>query len=187
MIFSPKPIERYIAALRSTVQGSVLKNGIKRHNRQRLKKIIAVEALTLRRELDSVNITGFADSLLGAAQIVAMQKGKGFKVRLSGNGNYKVNRRLLTALMLELVYCNANAIGIESGAPRTVIRAAGLSDTGMVLKLARAMGGGYMLEKQSGNIIIRIPTPKTEIIPEKTENEWYYLLDEFSPVNIWLK
>lgn len=187
MIFSPKPFERYIAALRSSVQHSVLKNGTNNRHAETLKKINIAEALTYKDQLSAINITEFADSLLGTAQILFMQKGKKLKVTLCGSGVYSVNKRLLTALILELAYCDAANISVTSGEPRTVITAGSLSQIGAVPKLAKAMNADYLFEKKSGKIIIRIPTAETELKPVKTENEWYYLLDEFSPVNIWLK
>lgn len=187
MMFSPNQVQRYTSALRLYIQHSILRRGINASHTAQLKKITLAEALASKAEFSPVNINELSDSLLGTAQILLMQRSESLKVILKGGGVFLINRQLYTALILELVVCGSDRIMIDSRSPYTVIKARGLYKYGNLPKLIKAMSGDYLAETKNGAVIIRFPSTETSLKPKKAENEWYYLLDSFSPVNLWLK
>ena len=179
MIFFPNRVQRYTSALRLYIQHSVLQKGLSRSHTAQLKKITLAEALASKNEL--------SDSLLGTAQILMLKNAEPLKVELDGGGVFLINKQLYTALVLELVDCGCEKLAVISRSPNTVIKARRLCKYGNLPKIVKAMSGDLMVETKSGAAIIRFPSPSTTLKAKKTENEWYYLLDSFSPVNIWLK
>ena len=187
MIFFPNRVQRYTSALRLYIQHSVLQKGLDRSHTAQLKKITLAEALASKNEISPVNINELSDSLLGTAQILMLKNGEPLKVELDGGGVFLINKQLYTALVLELVACGCEKITVISRSPNTVVKARRLCKYGNLPKIIKAMSGDLMVETKSGAAIIRLPSPSTTLKAKKTENEWYYLLDSFSPVNIWLK
>lgn len=187
MIFFPNRVQRYTSALRLYIQRSVLRKGISRSNTAQLKKITLAEALASKSEISPVNINELSDSLLGTAQILMLKKAEPLKADFEGGGVFLINRQLYTALILELVACGCEKITVASRSPYTVIKAKYLKKYGNLPKIIKAMSGSFLTETKCGNAIIKFPSPATALKAKKTENEWYYLLDSFSPVNLWLK
>lgn len=187
MIYLPKAFERYLSALRLYVQMSVLNGGGVKELSQ-LKKISLAEAFYYKNERSPIDIIKLANSLLGAAVIILMQRGAQLSVFFSGSGAYLINRRLYIALLSEL------AVKTKSGGKITVfaenkniiIKAARLEPSEVLPRLIKAMKGFYLFERVSDTLLIIIPAEKTGLAAETVENEWCYILDRFSPVNIWL-
>ena len=187
MIYLPKAFERYLSALRLYVQMSVLNGGGVKPLLQ-LKKINIAEALYFKEERSPEYIVKLSNSLLGAAVILLMQKGIKLSVFFSGGGVYLINRRLYTALLSELVsLCKDGCvISLFSEPKRIIIKAAGVRISDTLTRLIKAMNGFFLFEMTDEGLITVIPSEKTNRKPEKVENEWCYILDRFSPVNIWL-
>lgn len=185
MIFLPKAFERYASALRLSVQLSVLRGGNDARHLRRLKKICFAEALYRRDERSPEDIRRLSDSVLGAALIILMGRGGLPAVELSGGGTYLVNRRLYVALLTELAAKSRN-IRVNAGEKGVIITAVGFYGSAALAKMVRAMGGVILRERNADRSVIFIPAEKTRIKADRVENEWCYLLDPFSPVNIWL-
>ncbi len=188
MIYLPKAFERYISALRLYVQMSVLRGGSSLKHLRQLKKISVAEALYLKDERSPVDIISLSNSLLGSAVIILLQRGIRLSVSLSGDGVYAVNRRLYTALLHELATGfteNGCKISIKAEKNRFIIKAGGCRELGLLARLIKSMNGFFLYERVKNTVIISIPAEKTQLKAEPVENEWCYLLDRFSPVNIW--
>lgn len=189
MIYLPKAFERYISSLRLYVQMSVLRGGSNVKRLSQLKKIGLAEAFYLKEERSALDIIKLSNSVLGAAMIILLQRGIKISVILSGNGVYLLNRRLYTALLTELAggfEAGENKIFIGIKNSRLTIKADGCRRSGLLCRLIRLLGGIYFSENAGKKLIISIPLKKTQMEPEAVENEWCYIIDRFSPVNIWL-
>ena len=187
MIYLPKAFERYLSALRLYVQMSVLNGGGVKELSQ-LKKISLAEAFYYKNERSPIDIIKLANSLLGAAVIILMQRGAQLSVFFSGSGVYLINRRLYIALLSELAVKTKNSgkITVFAENKNIIIKAARLEPSEVLPRLIKAMKGFYLFERVSDTLLIIIPAEKTGLAAETVENEWCYILDRFSPVNIWL-
>lgn len=189
MIFLPKSFERYAASLRLYLQISVLRDGEKSKHLKMLKRINRAEALYYKAESSPVDIIKLANSLLGAAIIVMLQRGKRLAASFSGKGVYLINKKLYTALLMELASLNSGNMEISITAEncRAVIKAYGTQSLGKLAIIIKAMKGTYFRHSNGNKLIINIPCEKTELDPQPVENEWCYILDRFSPVNVYLE
>lgn len=188
MIYLPKPHERYLAALRLYIQKSVLRGGNTEKRLLQLKKIMLCEAILSKGDKEPLNIQKYSDSLLGAAVIILLQRGKRLSVRLSGSGAFLINRRLFTSLLLTAAdNCGKSGdIFISAAEKRIVIKFKGISISGIYKTLADALSGTLLKTVRGDRAIIALPAEKTSEKPRGFQNEWSQLLDRFSPVNVFL-
>lgn len=188
MIFLPKAFERYLSALRLYVQMSVLRGGDGAKHLAQLKKISLAEALYFKEERSPVDIIKLSNSLIGAAVIILLQRGKELSLTLSGGGVYLINRRLFSLLLSELAANSKNGckISVIAEGKGVIIKAANIKRSEVLARLIKAMDGFFLYERVKNNLLIFIPSEKTRLPSQKIENEWCYILDRFSPVNIWL-
>lgn len=188
MIYLPKPHERYLAAMRLYIQKSVLRGGNTEKRLLQLKKIMLCEAILSKGDKEPLNIQKYSDSLLGAAVIILLQRGKRLSVRLSGSGAFLINRRLFTSLLLTAAdNCGKSGdIFILAEEKRIVIKFKGISISGIYKTLADALGGTLLKTVRGDRAIIALPAEKTSEKPRGFQNEWSQLLDRFSPVNVFL-
>lgn len=187
MIYLPKAFERYLSALRLYVQMSVLKGGGTKQLLQ-LKKISLAEAFYFKKERSPVDVIKLSDSLLGAAVIILLQRGIRLSAFFSGGGVFLINRRLYTALLSELISLSNDGckIAISAEQSNLIIKAANICFSNTMERLVKAMKGFFLIERTNNTLLIVIPTEKTCLRSETVENEWCYILDRFSPINIWL-
>lgn len=187
MIYLPRAFERYLSALRLYVQMSVLKGGGVKQLSQ-LKMISLAEAFYYKNERSPIDILKFSNSLLGAAIIILMQRGVRLSAVFSGGGVCLISRRLYAALLSELIWLSTDGCKIKVSAEqkKIIIRAEGVRRSDILPRLISAMKGFCLFERVSDTLLIVIPTEKTCLKAETVENEWCYILDRFSPVNIWL-
>ena len=188
MIFLPNAFERYFSALRLYVQISVLRGGTSRKRLAQLKKISLAEAFYYRNSVCALDINEFCGSLLGAAVIIMLQKNVKTSVSFSGGGVFLLNRKILTAVLMELVsnYSGKhNNILILSKAGSVSIKSDGFTLSATLERLVKAAGGFCLKENKKKRSVIVLPAKKTAETPECVENEWCQILDRFSPVNIW--
>lgn len=188
MIFLPKAFERYLSALRLYVQMSVLRGGEGAKHLAQLRKISLAEAFYFSEERSPIDIIKLSNSLLGAAVIILLQRGKGLSLKLSGGGVYLINRRLFSLLLSELAAKAENGcnISVSTEGKGIIIKAAQTQRSDILVRLIKAMNGFFLYERVKNNLLIFIPSKKTRLPSQKIENEWCYILDRFSPVNIWL-
>ncbi|MFQ8952895.1 MAG: hypothetical protein ACLR56_07760 [Oscillospiraceae bacterium] len=87
MIYLSKLRERYLAALRLHIQRNSARA---EHGKAAFtaQKIMLCEAMSSEGENSPLDILKYADSLLGAAIIILLQRGKRLSVGLSGGGTF---------------------------------------------------------------------------------------------------
>ena len=187
MIYLPKTFERYLSALRLYVQMSVLKDsGVKQLSQ--LKLINLAEAFYYKKEKTPTDIIKLSNSLLGAAVIMLMQRGIRLFTSFSGDGVQLISKRLYTAFLSELIYLShdGSEIKVSTEYGNVIIKATGVGTSDILLRLINALEGFFLFERVSDKWLIAIPTEPTELKADAVENEWCYILDRFSPINIWL-
>ena len=187
MIYLPKTFERYLSALRLYVQMSVLKDsGVKQLSQ--LKLINLAEAFYYKKEKTPTDIIKLSNSLLGAAVIMLMQRGIRLFTSFSGDGVQLISKRLYTAFLSELIYLShdGSEIKVSTEYGNVIIKATGVGTSDILLRLINALEGFFLFERVSGKWLIAIPTEPPELTADAVENEWCYILDRFSPINIWL-
>ena len=188
MIFLPNAFERYFSALRLYVQISVLRGGTSRKRLNQLKKISLAEAFYYRDSVCALDINEFCGSLLGAAVIIMLQKNVKTSVSFSGGGVFLLNRKIFTALLMELASNYAgenNKILVLSKAGTVSVVSEGFTVSATLERLVKAAGGFCLKENKKKRSVIVLPAKRTAEAPECVENEWCQILDRFSPVNIW--
>lgn len=188
MIYLPKPRERYLAALRLHIQRGVLSGRNTEKLLLQLKKIMLCEAMSQEGENAPLDILKYADSLLGAAIIILLQRGKRLSVGLSGDGAFLINRKALTALLLlSADNCTADGSILISADKNTInIRLAGIGLYNTQKLLIKRLGGTFYKAVCEDKAIITLPAEGTDEKPEVLQNEWELLSDKFSAVNIFL-
>lgn len=187
MMFLPKAYERYLSALRLHLQKSILHGGITEKKLHGLKGIILCEAF-MPRFAEPVDVIPFADSLLGAAVMALLKKGKQLRVELSGGGVLLVNRRLFTALLLlSAENCPENGkITVCASNTEITVALHGIHPSPVLKRSVCLLHGKLLTSAGEEKTLISVPAvgADTPIAPDV--NEWDYLLDRFSPVNVFL-
>ena len=188
MIYLPRPRERYLAALRLHIQRGVLSGRNTEKLLLQLKKIMLCEAMSPEGENSPLDILKYADSLLGAAIIILLQRGKRLSVGLSGGGAFLINRNALTALLLlSADNCTADGSILISADKNTInIRLAGIGLYNTQKLLIKRLGGTFYKAVCEDKAMITLPAEETDEKPEALQNEWELLSDKFSAVNIFL-
>ena len=188
MIYLPKPRERYLAALRLHIQRGILNGRNTEKLLLQLKKIMLCEAMSSEGENSPLDILKYADSLLGAAIIILLQRGKRLSVGLSGGGAFLINRKALTALLLlSADNCTEDGSILISADKNTVnIHLAGIVLYNTQKLLIRRLGGTFYKAVCEDKAIITLPAEGTDEKPTALQNEWELLSDKFSAVNIFL-
>ena len=188
MIYLPKPRERYLATLRLHIQRGILNGRNTEKLLLQLKKIMLCEAMSSEGENSPLDILKYADSLLGAAIIILLQRGKRLSVGLSGGGAFLINRKALTALLLlSADNCTEDGSILISADKNTVnIHLAGIALYNTQKLLIRRLGGTFYKAVCEDKAIITLPAEGTDEKPTALQNEWELLSDKFSAVNIFL-
>lgn len=187
MIFLPKPQERYLAALRLHLQNAAIESGPTAEILHRLKAVMLCEAL-ISSEAEPLEILPFADTLLGAAVIVLLKRKRQLSVRLAGGGGALVNRRLLTALLLlSAAECGENGeITVTAGEKQISVELCKIGQSPALKSVTAALHGTLLSLSGESRAIISVPVRKAEGAVTAVKEEWEYLLDGFSPVNVFL-
>ena len=185
MHFLPKKEERYFAALRLTVQKSVLKHGMTDQNIRRLKKIYLAEAV-FQTQTEPVDLAAFSDALLGSSLLLLLQRGVRLALSFRLSGVFAVYRRAYAALLILLAKnaCDGCEIRIQNTDASLKIDASAIKPFEELQTLVGKLGGYFLKASGKGGAVIFLPVTATEETPRKDENEWYYITDCFSPVNI---
>ena len=188
MIYLSKLRERYLAALRLHIQRGILRGRNTEKLLLQLKKIMLCEAMSSEGENSPLDILKYADSLLGAAIIILLQRGKRLSVGLSGGGVFLINRKALTALLLlSADNCTEDGSILISADKNTVtIHLAGIVLYNTQKLLIRRLGGTFYKVVCEDKAIITSPAEETDEKPTALQNEWELLSDKFSAVNIFL-
>lgn len=185
MHFLPKKEERYFAALRLVVQKSVLKHGMNGPNIRRLKKIYLAEAVFQSRT-EPVDLAAFSDALLGSSLLLLLQQGVHLALSFGLSGVFALYRRAYADLLILLAKnaCDGCEIHIQNTDAHIKIEASEIGSFPELCFLVKKLGGYYLKTAGAGSAVIFLPVTATKEKPLQQENEWYYITDRFSPVNI---
>lgn len=178
MIILPNNLERYISALRIYISISILKEGLKPKHLENLRKLYTIEAVLNKNFSSAVNISDFCLNLLQAVKDIKPS----FNFKIKSDGNYYINKKLFTVLLLTLCKEVEN-IKIETTKSHILITVP--SKTKSSLFCLKKLKGYFLCEIKSNRFLFLIPCQKTSEKPKKTETEWEYLFDQFSPLNIF--
>lgn len=190
MLFMPKSFERYTASLRFYIHLSIARNGITDKHLEMLKKIHLAQSVYSANEMQPIDVISFSNALLGAAEIILLQKGKRLAVTSKGGGIFMINRHLLSAVILQLVNgCGGKSceFTISALTDKIIIKVCGTDCSQVSPTVVKALDGVLLSERKQKRVIVSFPTVATNKKPIITENEWFFLTDKLSPVNIYLK
>lgn len=189
MQFLPKTHERYRAALRMYMQSQLLRHGINDDIRKRLATLFYTDVMLSAKHLVPTEPIIFADRLLGAAEMRLMRNGGSLSVLLSGGGYIYEDRKLLAALLLRSALCalenKAGELRVCFIGQRLTVSFKGKTDKMLDLIIKRLYGTVFRILPDNVTTVFikyRSPAKYTEPIAD----EWEYLLDPLSLVNILL-
>lgn len=182
MIFLPNKFERFLAALRITVQNDILKNGITKNNLKSLEKINIAEALFYKDFKEPVDIEKLSFSLFCSSLPLLLSQNKYPYFKINISSNYLLNTKLFAFVFLILLK-TAKSIEIKSRRAKIIISALDINLKNCK-KLILALGGTYFYHNK--RIIIIIPADKTDKKANHIKKEWVSLDNPFSLVNIIL-
>lgn len=182
MIFLPNKFERFLAALRITIQNDILKNGITENNLKNLEKINIAEALFYKDFKEPVYIKELSFSLLCYSLPLLLPQNKNPYLKIDIYSNFLINKKLLAILFLKLIKASKR-IEIKNHKSKIMISALDINSNNFK-KLVLALGGTYFYHNKK--IIIVIPADKTDKKANPIKKEWVSLDNPFSLVNIFL-
>ncbi len=183
MIFLPNKFARYTAALRNAVQLSVVKRGICEENLKRLMKIHKAEALFEPTD-EPLCVGEFSETILCAAFFTLLKKGKAADFSVKLKGNYMLDRKLYTAFLLT-AYKGCNRLCIQKHRKQIVFKIKNCEIIPLKPFL-KAMNAHCFFERKTKFAIIVINAVATDKPCHIYKNEWDYILNPFSEVNIYL-
>ncbi len=183
MIFLPNKLERYTAALRNSIQFLILKNGIKASYIKNISKIYTCEALFSYKEKIPVNIYKYCNKLLLSAHTKLLSYNKKLAFKITAKGNYLLNKKLLTVLLLTICQ-NGNNIEVFTFKGLLVLSAE-IDNISRIKKVISALNGLFFYERKGRKLYILIKANLTDKKEFETKREWA-ICDPLSPVNIFL-
>lgn len=183
MIFLPNKFERFLSALRVTVQNRILEKGITKKSIENLEKISLAEAIYYKDFKEPVDIFDFSLPLLISAFTVSLNERK-IIFDITATGNYILNPKLFEILILSLCK-TASKIKIETIRQKIIIKA-NTKKNKTIQKIINALNGICFYEDRKTTLFIALPFEKTDKKAIKIKREWEYLNDPFSLVNIFL-
>lgn len=178
MIILPNSFERYIAALRIYVSASILKHGLLKKHLKALRAIYIAEAFLESGISQSVDLKKLCLNLLGAVSAINTD----FTYKCDTHGNYLINKRLITILLLKLSQ-NSRKIEINYINNKILITSTGQINNS--LAVIKTLEGCYYKDLKANKSLIAIPAFETAEKSVKIESEWQNIFDSFSPVNIF--
>lgn len=184
MIFLPNFLERYMSALRCSIQYLTEKNGIKPKYLKMLKKIYKAEAI-IGDEVLPVNILDYTENLLFAIYVKRVNRNKCFHFSVNSTGNYLINVKAYTSLLLD-ISLNSQNLWIENVKGNIIIKADMLykEENNKILKVLKGYYYNIRYDNKSVFVIPSIFTGKREL---QFNNIWDYLANPFSEVNMWIE
>ena len=104
--------------------------------------------------------------------------------------HYLMNEKLYSTLILNIIEkCigRNSEIVISAENCGIIIKIYSCHEMKSLKKIIKALNGVYFSDSSTNTAIISIPALRTLKASVEIDNEWCYLLDKFSPVNIFLK
>lgn len=183
LIFLPNKFERYTAALRSVIQNLIIKNGIKQNYLKNLKTIYDFEAI-LSNTLSTINIEKEYYEFFAAIYLKKIKKDKKFTFFINANGNYLINRKLFTALLLNLSL-NCNEITLQNK-ENLIIVSGDFQINSKIKIMVKKLNGAYLREIKSNKTLLVFPFNKSQNKAENFEYAYSLLQNSLSIINCYL-
>lgn len=185
MIFLPNKYERFCAAIRNRIQNHNISLPISLKNREILRKIYFAEAILKETEIMPIDIKKFSENLLGAMQILKIEKEEKFTFKITAEGNYLLDKKCLEILLILLSQNNTH-ISIYEYNSKLVIKT-NLHRNPQINILLQKLNACSFYEYKTEKLITVISAHKTpkRSIPFPYESE--ILSNPFSAVNIFIK
>lgn len=184
MIFLPNKFERYTAALRNLVHISAIKKGKNQNMLKNMQKIFVAEAIFSKDYVSPINLGKLASQLLTAVYIKKAEKNLSFEFSNRLYGNYMLNPKLFTALLLTLCKdCEKIFLSTQNG--KLVIKTVGFKVKNS-LSTVKAMKGCMLYERFSKTAIFTFSFTATNKRETVCTHEYSRLSDPFSAVNIFI-
>ena len=177
MIILPNRYERYLSALRNSVLVLIINKGIKPQYIENLKKLYTAESLLYQTSRQSVNLNKLCASLLGAVKTI--KSGFDFNCRI--NGNYSVNKNIITLLLLNLA---KQKDFLKISAKDNFLKIMFHGKANHLSRFVNALDGFSLYERKSKQTLIIIPAPETLKKSVPIDSEWEYLFNKFSVINL---
>ena len=182
MIYLPNKFERYLASLRNYLQNRSLKYGITPHILENMRKIYTAEALLCGDFIEPVDIGKLSSQILSAVYIKSIEKNLPFEFKIDCKGNVLINKKLYTALLLNLCK-KAEKITLISLNGQILIKARNANKK-TAFSLSKALGGIIFFERKLKSFIIILSPTATD---KKAENNIYFDLNNpFCEVNYFI-
>lgn len=178
MIYYPNKLEMYANSLRLIYQKLILKEKIKPKYLNSLRKIYEFEA-TISDSISPLDLEGFCRELLNAVILY-----KPFDYNLQVMGNYLVNQKLLTCILLNIAR-TSEYIKLYVFREKIVIKSKFTPDKTLKL-LVRKIGGTMLKSLNTKTVYIKLNFEKTEKKTTGFHTAFYHCIDPLSPVNLYL-
>ena len=182
MIYLPNFFERYTASLRNVIHLSVAKNGLMPKHLENMRKIFIIEALLCPDFEEPTDIAEFTSKLLSAVYINKLAKGNSFEFDIRLNGRYMLNRKLYTALILNICR-NSHKLSIYKKYEQIIIRAENC-EKNSYNKIIKVMNSYSLFESKSKTALIVLNYTATNKKSKPPIIESSY--NPFSPVNLFI-
>jgi hypothetical protein len=184
LIFLPNFFDKYTAFLRLAVDNLINKKGFSVKYVEMLKKINFAEGFFYKEEIEPLDVKEYILLLLHVCQLKTSNYKKTIKVTLRINGNFLINKKLLTILLLQL-YKSCKKITVAFIKGKIVIMCDRLPPAS--LKTVTALNGYCLKEVKSQRSAIIIKAERTEKSPIKTNKDWLNLTNPYSLINLFLQ
>ena len=186
MTFLPNKYERYFSVLRSYVQRSVLKHGVKDKHLIHLRRIYNAQAYFSADEATPVNLQAYLSTLLIAIHISKIEKGMDFNFKININENCLLSLKTFTALILNL--CKASSkieICKQKGRLTIKIKSKIKKHSRRFIK---KLNGCVYYEIKTETSIVTLPFTATEKVSDISNYETVegYMTNPLSEVNIFI-
>lgn len=182
MIFLPNKYERYAAALRNYIQNSISKKGLSDEKRLKFRKIYEFEAVFLNCECVPCDIKLLSSKLLFCAYLNLSEKGSTFDFSIEINGNYIINAKLYSVLLLNLSLISSE-INIFNFNGKLAIKSRLNGKINSIF--IKALNGNFYYELKTKTLLIIIEAARTQKKSAEIKREWD-IFDPFSPINLYL-
>ncbi len=180
MIYFPKNYCRITASFRQLYQNLILKKGIKSNYLNSLKKINLIEAYSLDAFPQPLNVEAYFYELFTAIFLK-----KKFDYFINIKGNYLIDKKILTLLLLE-ISGKTDYLELKSFKESLVIKG-NFIPTKATMLLTKKLKGIIFKELKENICCIKLNFPKTKKESEDFETAFFLLQNPLSVVNLYFQ
>ena len=178
LIYYPNKLEMYANSLRLIYQKLILKDSIKPKYLDNLRKIYEFEA-TMSDSISPLNLEKFCSELFTAVIFY-----KHFNYNIQIKGNYLVNQKVLTCILLNIAR-KSEFVKMYILREKIVIKSKFKPDK-ILKKLVGTLGGIMLKSLNTKTVYIQLNFEKTEKKTTGFHTAFYHCIDPLSPVNLYL-